>query len=382
MTDVFINNIAAFLPNAPVSNDEMETVLGQVGPRPSRARRIILRNNRIQSRYYAIDPVTRKASHSNAELCAEAIRRLTAGGVALSDIESMACATSMPDQLMPAHGSMVHGALASPPCEVVTTAGVCVSGVSAMKYAYAMVRSGLHNTAVAAASEAASSMLRAEHFTGVDGSDDERISELEQHPEIAFERDFLRWMLSDGAGAMLLSGSPNRDSISLRLDWIDILSFANEMSACMYAGAIKNDNGRLIGWRDVDNSDRQTALCVSQDVKQLNEHIIPYSVEKTLGQIARLRGLKADDYDFFLPHFSSGFFESRVAEGLDNIGFSIPKEKWFTNLFTKGNIGSASMYVILEELFHSGRLQRGNKLLCFIPESGRFSSAFIQLTVV
>ena len=48
MTDVFINNIAAFLPNAPVENDEIEAVLGQIGDRPSRARRAILRNNGIE----------------------------------------------------------------------------------------------------------------------------------------------------------------------------------------------------------------------------------------------------------------------------------------------------------------------------------------------
>jgi hypothetical protein len=42
----------------------------------------------------------------------------------------------------------------------------------------------------------------------------------------------------------------------------------------------------------------------------------------------------------------------------------------------------ASIMAPLEELFNSGRLRPGEKLLCFIPESGRFSTAFMQLTVV
>jgi 3-oxoacyl-[acyl-carrier-protein] synthase-3 len=67
---------------------------------------------------------------------------------------------------------------------------------------------------------------------------------------------------------------------------------------------------------------------------------------------------------------------------MDNIGFSIPSERWFTNLAWKGNTGSASIFVILEELFHSDRLREGQKLLCFIPESGRFSMAYLLLTVV
>ncbi|GAG11472.1 unnamed protein product, partial [marine sediment metagenome] len=43
--------------------------------------------------------------------------------------------------------------------------------------------------------------------------------------------------------------------------------------------------------------------------------------------------------------------------------------------------GSAAIYIILEELFHSGRLRKGETLLCFIPESGRFSHCFMLLKV-
>jgi 3-oxoacyl-[acyl-carrier-protein] synthase-3 len=60
----------------------------------------------------------------------------------------------------------------------------------------------------------------------------------------------------------------------------------------------------------------------------------------------------------------------------------ISYEKWFTNLAYKGNTGSASIYVMMEELFHSDKLKEGQKMLCFIPESGRFSVAYILLTVV
>ncbi|MEN8180748.1 MAG: 3-oxoacyl-[acyl-carrier-protein] synthase III C-terminal domain-containing protein, partial [Pseudomonadota bacterium] len=62
--------------------------------------------------------------------------------------------------------------------------------------------------------------------------------------------------------------------------------------------------------------------------------------------------------------------------------FMIPKERWFTNLETKGNTGAASIYIMLDELANSGRLKSGDKLLCFVPESGRFSSSFMLLSVV
>jgi hypothetical protein len=42
---VYITRTSSALPNAPVENDLVEAVLGQVGERPSRARRIVQRNH-------------------------------------------------------------------------------------------------------------------------------------------------------------------------------------------------------------------------------------------------------------------------------------------------------------------------------------------------
>ena len=70
-------------------------------------------------------------------------------GFSLNDIECLCCGTATPDQLMPGHGLMVHGELKSGPCEVVSTAGVCISGMTSLKYAYMNVALGLSKNAVA-----------------------------------------------------------------------------------------------------------------------------------------------------------------------------------------------------------------------------------------
>ena len=230
LNDVYINRIAAFLPNGPVGNDSMETVLGMAGGLPSRMRKMILRSNAIETRHYAIDPLTRRATHTNAELAAQAVKRLFEQGVNPADIGSLACATSYPDQIMPGHGVMVHGLLPEiPACEVLSVAGVCVAGMAAMKHAYNAVCTGEHAHAVAAASEAASAIMRGEVFQSE--TDYKKLENAK--PEIAFEKDFLRWMLSDGAGAVYLGNRPVSDGLSLKIHWIDLLSYAHEMSACM-----------------------------------------------------------------------------------------------------------------------------------------------------
>ena len=55
-------------------------------------------------------------------------------------------------------------------------------------------------------------------------------------------------------------------------------------------------------------------------------------------------------------------------------------DRWFSNLHEKGNTGSASIFIILDELFRSGRLRKGDRLLLFVPESGRFSMCYALLT--
>ena len=242
--NVYITNLAAFMPGEPVSNDDMESLLGQVGERPSRARRTVLRSNGIETRHYAIDRETKQPTHTNAQLAAEAVRRLANTSFSVDKLDCLACGTSIGDQIMPSHASMVHGELAIPACETISAAGVCLSSLSAMKYAAMGVRAGEFKRAVACGSELSSGMMRSALFSEEVES---KTTALESNPEIAFDKDFLRWMLSDGAGAALLEPKPAAEGLSLRIDWIWQRSYAGEMPACMYAGAEKQHRADCTG---------------------------------------------------------------------------------------------------------------------------------------
>ncbi len=375
--EAYITRMAAFLPNAPVDNDHMEQLLGMIDGKPSRTRRIILRNNGIKLRHYAIDPATGAFTHNNATLTAAAVRKLNLE----QPPQCLCCGTSTPDQIMPGHAAMVHGELGQAPCEIVTTSGICISGIMALKYACLQVAAGQTETAVATGSELASSFMRAPMCAA------ETISpaQLEQAPQLAFDSDFLRWMLSDGAAAALVAAQPAPTGISLRVEWIEQRSFANELATCMYAGAAKNADGSLRGWREFDSlaqALKERAFLVKQDVKLLNSEIITTAVERALLPIIARHNLNATDITWFLPHYSSEYFRQRLYNGMQSAGFDIPMERWFSNLTTRGNTGAASIYIMLEELLGSGKLRRGDTILCFVPESGRFSMCYMLLTVV
>ncbi len=380
MSDVFINKIEKFMPNEPVFNDEIEDYLGYIGGKKSKAKNIVLRSNGIKRRFYVLEKHTQKQLFTNAKLCANAIKKLEGGSFKLDDLEALACGTTSPDQLMPSHTLMVQGELKLKPIETISASGICLSGVNALKYIYLAIKSGELNHGISTGSEASSPILSAKNFK----EESKNLLELEQNPSIAFEKDFLRWMLSDGAGAMLLESKPNQNTISLKIEFIDILSYAGEIDVCMHSGLEVQKDGSIRSWRDFEQDElmQKSILSVKQDVKLLNENIVHYTVVKPLREIIKKRDIKASDYKYFLPHYSSAYFRDKLYAGLVEVGFEIPFDRWFTNLTEFGNTGSASIYIILEELFNSNRLKKGEKILCYVPESGRFSTSFFSLEVV
>jgi 3-oxoacyl-[acyl-carrier-protein] synthase-3 len=379
MSEAYITRIAKFLPNESISNDEMEEYLGYINGKPSKSKAIVLRNNGIKNRYYALS-TDGTPTHTNAEMAAIAVRHLFKNEPGeISKVDLLSCATSSPDQLMPSHGSMVHGYLPETgPIEVVSPSGVCCAGMHALKYAYMSVKVGSKEKAVSCASERLSPVLRAGQFE----EEVQQLIKLEQNPFLAFEKDFLRWMLSDGAGAFLVESKPNTEGISLKIDWIEGCSYANQEEACMYMGAEKLDDGSLKSYKDYTSEEihEHSVFSIKQDVKLLGEKIVKLGFAK-LKDILTQKGISMDDVSYFLPHLSSYFFEKKIEDFFNENGIPIPKEKWYTNLVTKGNVGAASIYMMLEEVFNSGVLKKGEKILLAVPESSRFSYMFCLLTV-
>lgn len=380
MKEVYITRLSKFLPNEPVSNDEMETILGKVDGKPSRARLKILGNNKITTRYYSLDRNGSGAStHSNAEMTANAVRGLFDEKFPIENMQLLACGTTSPDQLLPGHAAMVHGLLECKPVELISATGACAAGMQAFKYAFMSIKSGNSANAVSTGSEKFSSWLLAQKFQ----PEAENLKSLDENPIIAFEKDFLRWMLSDGASAALFQDKPNEEGLSLRVNWVELASYANELETCMYAGAIKNADGTTKGWIDMTPEEwaQHSVFSFKQDTRLLGKNIVPVG-SQMWKELVEKHNIHLDEIDFFLPHLSSEFFRFKIDEEIARLGVPIPQEKWFTNLVNVGNIGTASPYLMLEELLNTGRLKKGQTIVMMVPESARFTYAYAHITVV
>jgi len=379
LKEVYINNTSSFFPNEPVANDEMEEYLGYINATPSRSKAIVLRNNGIKRRFYAL---TKEgiSTHSNAAMTALAVKALFKDDPdEIKSIELLSCGTSTPDQMMPSHGVMVHGCLPETNViEVVSPSGVCCAGMHAFKYAYLATKTGAVHQSVATGSERFSVSLVSTNFE----DEAQRLKALVDDPYIGFEKEFLRWMLSDGASAFLISDKKNETGISLRVDWIEGYSYANELEPCMYTGCEKMKDGTLKSYLDYAPQElmAQSILSIKQDVKLLSKNIVLYGGYGVKAALDK-HGVKSEEIDHFLPHMSSEFFRDKIYHQLIANGTGIMYDKWFVNLSQVGNVGAASVYLMVDELFHSGKLKTGDKIFLLVPESARFSYMYCLLTV-
>ena len=123
-----------------------------------------------------------------------ATRRRPSHGRRADEVSLLCTGSAGGDLGMLGFASMVHGELAAQPMEISSPQGVCGAGMQALKYAAQALALGEHQHALVAASEFPSRMFKRSRFAPVAYDTD-------------FDAHFLRWMLSDGAGACLLARS-------------------------------------------------------------------------------------------------------------------------------------------------------------------------------
>jgi 3-oxoacyl-[acyl-carrier-protein] synthase III len=402
--NAYVTAMGCFLPGPPVANDDMEEILGAVHGVPSRLRTRILRSNRIKTRHYAMDREQR-TTYENCELAALAAEAcLSHAFIDHADVDMLAVGTTQSDLPVPGMASMVQTELGLGPCELLSTHGVCSAGIAALKSAVNQVRLGEKRNALVCASELTSRLLKRSRY------------EVAPADAVDFEAEFLRWMLSDGAGAALVQPRPRPRGLSLRVDWIEITSYAPDFDLCMSCGTadqaswsvessrLRTDpvcdgsvssgacgaqdrqasaTHRRRTWQDYatcGDAERAGALLLRQNVR-IFEGVLKVGAHAFLKLVEQGR-IATDEIDHLLCHYSSHYFKPKIVDLFRMAGCMVPEERWFTNLYSKGNTGCASIFIMLDELFHSGRLQPGQVVLCMVPESARFMVAYMKMTVV
>ena len=375
LTQVYITSTGWHLPGPAVSNDRVEDVLGAVNGKPSGLRAQIQKSNGILQRHYGIDE-RQQSTISNAGMAVEAGKQcMDRAFRPLHQVGMLAVASTQGDHPAPGLASFVQAGLGMAEVEILSAQSICSSSMMALKAAWLSLRCEEHEAALVIATEMPSRLLKKQRYEAATES-------TFATKTIDFNTEFLRWMLSDGAGALLLETAPRPKGVSLRIDWMKGWSHAHALPTCMSVGdSGKTDEERT--WQDYDTyaeAERDGALLLRQDVRLL-DHIVRLGVD---GYVRLVQdGLNVpSEVDHFLCHYSSHHFRPKILEMLDAAGVGIPDEKWWTNLYTRGNTGAASLFIMLDEFVRTQAPKVGDRILCFVPESGRFNTTYMHLTVV
>ena len=362
----YITGTAAFLPGDPVDNTAMDQFIGSINRISGRIKQRILAENGIQTRHYAIDAAG-TSLHSVTSMGAEVVRKLVGAD---KPLDYLAAATTGGDCAAPGLANLLQGELHLPPLETVSISGICAASIGALKAAALAIETGSVQTAVAVASEFPSRLFKTSRF-------------LDRSAEVDFDAHFLRWMLSDGAGGVALSRHPAPIGRSLKLKWIHQKSFSGDLATCMQVG--QSPGNRPPGYLDyptLAEAERAGAYDLRQDIR-----LLPNLFDLGLHEYAKL--VQAGHLDparvsWFLCHYSSERFKPLMQKLMDEAGLSIPHERWYSNLSSRGNTGSASIFIMLDEFYrtHAADLKTDDQIFGFIPESGQFTVAYFLLEVV
>ncbi|CAN7464327.1 iron-containing redox enzyme family protein [Variovorax sp. LjRoot290] len=367
---VYLESAGYFMPGAPVSNERMDAYIAPLNRMSERIKRRILAENGIRERYYAIDAEGRTV-HTNAQLASGAIRHcLQQGAAEISRVSLLASGSSGGDALMPGFANMIQGELAAPPMETLSVHGICAAGVSAIQSAAQGVELGAHRSALAVASEMPSRLFKRSRFAARGYDTD-------------FDSHFLRWMLSDGAGALLLSdGAPalaGAPGLRLRLKWIHQRAFSGDYPVCMQLGLTEDRSRGHLDFGSWGEAEAAGALSLRQDIRLL-PHLFDIGIHEYAG-LVREGWLDPARVDHFLCHYSSEKFIPVVDGLMHKAGLAIPRERWYSNLAWRGNTGAASIMIMLAEFLQTKTLKPGEQIFCYVPESGRFMAAYMLFEV-
>lgn len=360
MTDCYITGTGAYLPGEPVDNESLHEYLGRVIGE-GRVKSRILKANGIESRHYALDK-RQNATHTLYELAAQAVRECLSQEKEPPQMDYLSAGTTYAPYIAPGISSILHDQLgkenlANRPLEINSNAGICSSGAQAIVNAARAVKSGDARAAVCVGVEQSSVGLKSSAFRT---TYDLPVILRDVKSSKWFMSVFLRFMLSDGAGAFLMQPQPMENGLSLKVNWTYSRSFANETPLCM----------RI----------ETKTMILSQDIRILAKYMAPLSKKAVEGALCE-HGETLAEYSIVLPHMSSYYFEPTVRQILAELspGREVP---YWTNLRTAGNTGAASIYIILDEYLKTKPAAKGDRLLLFIPESGQFNYVLVSLTVV
>ena len=351
MNQVRIAATGSFLPGEPLSNDDLERL---VGPLPED----ILEGIQVKRRHWMIDPATGEHRISNSEMATEASKQaLEAAGLEAGEVDLIVTSTASPEYHLPPMVTLLQEALGIEKCATTEIRSGCAGFVEAMDVARLYLERGEYRTALVVGSEAISPLLAPVFL----GKDPERIRMRERMNPYNF---------GDGAGAVVMEASEDEGGVL--------------GSAIASVGGSKNAAMQVIGGgtHKPIHEQLEDKLLVELKVDVVESgRFTPFVLTEALGEACRRSGVAADDIDLcVIPEGNAGYIVTELEEaGLLTPEWIALQDKIYENLTEVGATGSAAVPLALDDAWKKGRVEPGDKVMLLAIETSKWKYAGLVL---
>lgn len=323
------------LPGPPIGNDELLQALKQhCGPRTARRARIYASRLGIRSRHLSRDLGERLSGTTTGNQAPELCRQALAEATGSNEVSYLIGHTATPHTLLPPNISWVADSM-SYTGPYVELRQACTGFANALMFAAAMIAEDANTQVGIVGSETGSPFF-------------DISSDFADHEQLV---NFVQ--MGDGAGAVLLGRDDAGGSNTISEIYFGQIGLGKQPGIQLTGGGSAQPYCEK-GLPYFNHS--------ASDVRKNGEKLLHDGL-----RAIQQRGHSLDSFEWILPHQAHG----RIAEMFSR-QFPETSGKVVNTADRLGNLGSAAIWVALDELIRSGKLTPGDRVLVLGAEASKY----------
>lgn len=362
-SEIFVKLIGtgSYLPGKPIAINEVDHYLGELTEAPKKLQKWLQRMKglmdemlEVEYYHYAIDPITREFTDDNITMSVKAsLQAIKKAGLKPEDIDLIVYGSAHQDQ-MPTASVRIQEALGIEQCGELSIHANCTSAYKSLLVASDFIRSGRYKNALVISSSMSSSELRAEYYN---------------QSVVTKEELFLRYFLSDGAGALVLQASDEKkDGLFVEHTYME--SIGGKKPSAML-------NKRPAYWM---NPKEEYELGYHHLGQMFNEQLRTHFHDED-GSVF-LKGLKRmlakypinlDELKYFQVNFPSKHISELIMDECEELGIS--RETLYTKMSSMGYAGPPMAFICIDKIISEEKLNPNDLILSFVTEVSKFMQA-------
>jgi len=359
LKDVYISGIGSYSPGAPVPFDNIEDVLGRITDAPPKLMKWIDRIRPMMKEmlgvkfcHYAIDPQTREPTEDYVSMSVKAAEKaLAAAGLKATDIDLLVHACVFFENVSPPTTVLIQEKLQIPACAEYEIHSNCTSIYKAIELATDQIRLGRYKHALLMTSQLSSTFLRSEYFN-------QKVMEK--------SNVLLRWFLSDGSGALVLSANPDLGPSRLKIVETYNESMGLGLGPDMYC-PLGGQRVRFLevyekGWHHLSqNFDTVAKLAVDLGKK---------AADRMMDRL----GMNWQDIKYFFMNVPTRHIHDHVVSDLREAK-NVPGLQFYSKLADRGYPGPCAIIQGLDGFLAECHPAKGDLVMSVVAESSKWMYA-------